>query len=279
MNRIERIALVAHEINRAYCASLGDNSQPEWKEAPEWQRKSAIAGVEMHLGNPDATPEQSHESWLAQKTADGWTYGETKDAEKKTHPCCVPYAELPPEQKAKDYLFRATVHQLKNIVSDALIALPVKVAPAIHAAATAGRVLVKYIGARPEWSDRLYGSGLSFTTGQERAVPELIASKLLKHVDLFEQGAAAESAQGESPAEDVSTDDTDCQIAAAKRQQEELDKELNRVQDIHDQVNSMEKDSLKEFAFTNFKQKLDMRKSVEDLRATVHQHIDQFGAV
>ena len=69
----------------------------------------------MHLANPDATPEQSHESWLEQKIADGWVYGAVKDPDAKTHPCCVPYEELPVEQKAKDYLFRAVVHALKDI--------------------------------------------------------------------------------------------------------------------------------------------------------------------
>ena len=101
-----QIAQVAHEINRAYCASQGDTSQAAWPDAPDWQRQSALAGVAMHLANPDATPEQSHESWLAQKTAEGWAYGEVKDADKKLHPCFVPYAELPSSQKAKDYLFQ-----------------------------------------------------------------------------------------------------------------------------------------------------------------------------
>ena len=35
-----------------------------------------------------------------------------KDAERKEHPCCVPYDALPVEQKTKDYLFRAVVHAL-----------------------------------------------------------------------------------------------------------------------------------------------------------------------
>ena len=106
------IAAVAHEINRAYCAALGDDSQPEWDDAPDWQKDSAVGGVEFHLANPDAGPEASHESWLAQKEADGWTYGEEKDPEAKTHPCFVPFTELPPEQQAKDFLFRQTVHSL-----------------------------------------------------------------------------------------------------------------------------------------------------------------------
>jgi hypothetical protein len=111
-----QIAKVAHELNRAYCLSLGDDSQPTWEEAPEWQKTSAINGVIFHLGHPEATPENSHESWLKQKKEEGWSYGPTKDVEKKEHPCFVPYSELPVEQKAKDYIFRQTVHSLREIL-------------------------------------------------------------------------------------------------------------------------------------------------------------------
>lgn len=112
---IEQIAKVAHEINRAYCQSLGDNSQPTWEGAPEWQRSSAINGVIYHLNNPDAGPDHSHNEWLKEKREMGWKYGPVKDAEKKEHPCFLSYEELPPEQKAKDYLFRAVVHALGDL--------------------------------------------------------------------------------------------------------------------------------------------------------------------
>lgn len=80
------------------------------------------------LGNPDATPENSHESWLAQKTAEGWKYGEVKDAEKKEHPCYIPYAELPAAQKAKDYIFRQTIHSLKGFVPEARLKAAIEAA-------------------------------------------------------------------------------------------------------------------------------------------------------
>ncbi|HTP77711.1 MAG TPA: RyR domain-containing protein [Rhizomicrobium sp.] len=110
----EEIARVAHEINRAYCTALGDNSQPSWKDAPEWQRSSAINGVSFHLNNPNAGPDHSHNEWLKEKRETGWKFGPVKDPEKKEHPCFVPYDELPVEQKAKDYLFRAVVHALSS---------------------------------------------------------------------------------------------------------------------------------------------------------------------
>lgn len=111
---VEKIAQTAHELNKAYCESIGDHSQPSWEDAPEWQKSSAINGVKFHLENPDSTPEDSHKSWLRQKQEEGWTYGLVKDPEKKEHPCFINYDQLPPEQRAKDYLFRQTVHSLKG---------------------------------------------------------------------------------------------------------------------------------------------------------------------
>jgi hypothetical protein len=107
------IAKVAHELNKAYCESIGDNSQPSWDDAPSWQRDSAIRGVLFHLQNPEATPSASHESWLKQKTEEGWKYGAVKNPETKEHPCFIPYEELPTDQKSKDYIFRQTIHSLK----------------------------------------------------------------------------------------------------------------------------------------------------------------------
>ena len=108
----EMIAKTCHEANRAYCQALGDMSQPEWAEAPDWQRSSAINGVKFHIENPSAGPSHSHDCWLEEKRTTGWKFGPVKDAEKKEHPCFVPYDELPAEQKAKDYIFRAIVHAL-----------------------------------------------------------------------------------------------------------------------------------------------------------------------
>jgi hypothetical protein len=111
--QVEQIAQVCHEANKAYCQSIGDNSQPSWENAPDWQKQSAINGVKYHLETPDAKPEDSHNSWLKEKEADGWKYGEVKNPETKEHTCYVPYSELPAEQQKKDALFIAVVHSLK----------------------------------------------------------------------------------------------------------------------------------------------------------------------
>ena len=111
--RIEQTAKICHAANRAYCQTIGDDSQPTWEDAPQWQRDSAIKGVMFHVANlstgVDPSPSASHDSWLEEKRQAGWTYGPTKDAEAKTHPCFMPYDGLPLDQRLKDYIFAAIV--------------------------------------------------------------------------------------------------------------------------------------------------------------------------
>lgn len=110
---IERIARVAHEANAALCRAYGDHSQPEWGNAPQWQREASIEGVKFHLSHPTAGPEAGHEKWLEKKKADGWAFGLIKNEETKQPPCMLPFNELSSEQQAKDHLFRQIVHSLK----------------------------------------------------------------------------------------------------------------------------------------------------------------------
>jgi len=110
--RIELIARACHEVNRCWCEFNGDHSQKPWDEAPDWQRHSAVNGVWFHIRNPDAGDSASHDNWMAQKKAEGWTYGPVKDEVKKEHPCMVPFEDLPREQQFKDRLFRTTVQAL-----------------------------------------------------------------------------------------------------------------------------------------------------------------------
>lgn len=111
--QIEAAARAAYEANRAYCVTIGDNSFVQYSDAPAWQKQTVINGVKgVIAGN---TPEQSHESWLDEKRATGWKYGPVKDPEKKEHPCMVPYAELPPEQKVKDFIYVNVVRTMLKV--------------------------------------------------------------------------------------------------------------------------------------------------------------------
>lgn len=108
-NKVEFIAELCHEVNRAYCSAIGDNSQPTWENAPEWQKNTVREGVIHILDYPWASTEKSHEKWMKNKLSQGWCYGPRKDAKLKTHPCLLPYEELPKEEKAKDYILSAIV--------------------------------------------------------------------------------------------------------------------------------------------------------------------------
>lgn len=109
-----KIAIVAHEANRAWCATNGDLTQPSWNDAPDWQQESAINGVLFHAKNPEAGNSASHDSWMKEKEEAGWVYGEVKDPEATppTHPCMVPFDQLPEADQLKDSLFRSIVHGL-----------------------------------------------------------------------------------------------------------------------------------------------------------------------
>jgi hypothetical protein len=106
---IEEIAKTCHEVNRAYCSGIGDDSQSHWDNAPDWQKDSAIDGVKLHIECPNLGTSASHDVWMAHKIAEGWVWGDVKDPGKKTHPCIVPFDDLPIEQQMKDALFASVV--------------------------------------------------------------------------------------------------------------------------------------------------------------------------
>lgn len=120
MDRIvEACARASHEANRAYCIALGDHSLLPWEDSPSWQRESVIDGVKKALADPLLTPMRSHENWVAYKTREGWVYGPVKDANQKTHPCLLPYGELPPAQVAKDAIFLGVVRLVEAALKEA----------------------------------------------------------------------------------------------------------------------------------------------------------------
>lgn len=59
--------------------------------------------------------ENVHENWSIGRIADGWTYGETRDDDKKTTPCLVPYSELSDSEKEFDRV--TAIQTLKTIVA------------------------------------------------------------------------------------------------------------------------------------------------------------------
>ena len=98
------LAQMAHELNAVICRN-NNQEAAHWDDAPQWQKDSSLSGIEFALAHPDVTPEMQHNEWMDYKIKDGWKYGEKKDAEAKTHPCLVPFGELPKFERAKDAVF------------------------------------------------------------------------------------------------------------------------------------------------------------------------------
>lgn len=54
-----------------------------------------------------------HEVWAQNRINDGWTYGSEREDNAKTHPCLVPYEELPESEKEYD---RATSQETLKLI-------------------------------------------------------------------------------------------------------------------------------------------------------------------
>lgn len=121
--KTEQIAELCYEVNRAICLAADEKStgisapQKPWATADSYQRTAVRTGVGNQLNDPVSMPEDSHNRWIKHMEAEGWTYGERKDSEKRTHPCLVPFSELPLEQRVKDYVFLAIVDTCGLLVS------------------------------------------------------------------------------------------------------------------------------------------------------------------
>lgn len=289
--KVSNIALLAHAALNALAHILTGSDLIDWEAAAEDAKARLIAGIQMILDDPQATPEQQHEKWLAARQAEGWKHGKERDADKKISPLILPYAELPTDQKARDYVLFALVRSAMGIpdaddaVAEAVDALKADLAQAQQAPAIqtqlaqptivvggAGMMGVKYIGRRDVWKDTVYRSGLSFTAGQTRAIPPHIAKKLLAHRDLFEEAEAPDAVA-------AAQDDTQSQLDDGKKRSEQTD-QSKREFAVIDQVNQMtDKNVLVDYAMNTYQLKVPKNKSIEAMRAQVVEHINRVGVV
>ncbi len=120
---------------------------------------------------------------------------------------------------------------------------------------------IVYIGRREIHKDTLYDTG-EWVKGQHKLVDVAVAIKMLRHPDVFEKGkveavSAVVFPEQKTPAKDSDTPD-DVQMAL-------------------DAISIMPADALASFVRENFQQKLDRRKSVENLRIEATRLLHQFG--
>jgi hypothetical protein len=109
---LESIAKTCHEVNRAYCEGIGDDSQVPWEEVSEEIKDNVIDGVLFILRTPNSNSSQLHDNWLDHKIKHGWVYGKENSEELKTHPCLLKYKDLPIKERTKDKLFSLIVKSM-----------------------------------------------------------------------------------------------------------------------------------------------------------------------
>ena len=125
-------------------------------------------------------------------------------------------------------------------------------------------MLIKFILQRPSHMDSSYGSGL-WVQGQVKDVPDAIAVKLLRHKDCFE----------ETNGESVDAEKVDLPVADKEKEDAAMTKEL-LIMDIQ----RMDKEQLMQYSENSLHGiKMDGRLSVEKMRATVINNLEQFGTL
>ena len=63
---------------------------------------SAVALDPALLQLAERLAENTHDVWAKERMAQGWTYGPCRRDDIKEHPCLLPYAMLPEEEKVYD---------------------------------------------------------------------------------------------------------------------------------------------------------------------------------
>lgn len=76
-------------------------------------------GVELNSSLKElveAMARNTHDVWAEGRIRDGWTYGPERDDTLKTHPCLIPYEQLPESEKEYDRM--TSLSTLKFIVAN-----------------------------------------------------------------------------------------------------------------------------------------------------------------
>ena len=116
---------------------------------------------------------------------------------------------------------------------------------------------IEYVGHRPFHRDVTYGTG-EWVQGQSKVVDDATAFRMLKHHDVYQESAdaGAQVVEQQQPSRPDTQDD---------------------VQDALDAINRMDAGTLCTFVAENFQQKLDRRRSIDNLRAEATRMLHLYG--
>lgn len=151
-------------------------------------------------------------------------------------------------------------------------------------------VAVTYTGTDDPFKDRIYRSGLTFTPGQTRAVPEQLAARFLQHQDVFQRADVAKPAKKAEPkradaqktedadqqAQEVADDTAELLDATKKQEDEQREKDDARFA-LLDSIESMDREALTTFVSVHYQQKIHHNLGLAKARDMVRGFIDQYG--
>lgn len=135
-------------------------------------------------------------------------------------------------------------------------------------------IQVQYVGQREAFTDHLYGTELTFRSEQVRTLPARIATKFLRHTDLFKRSNKPMEKEGETL-----RDNTDTMLEDSDKNKKQREEHEAQIHDMVDRINSMDKTSLTEFANEKFGHKFSQRTKVDDMRKETVSLIHRFGVV
>lgn len=69
--KVENLARIAHEANRAFSIGNGDTLHRGWHECPVWQRSAMRAAVNLHMDKPG----EDHSAWMTEAFDESWANG------------------------------------------------------------------------------------------------------------------------------------------------------------------------------------------------------------
>lgn len=158
---------------------------------------------------------------------------------------------------------------------------------------------VTYTGKETPFVDRIYRSRLTFNPGQTRALPALLAAKLLRHTDVFQvyvepeavpalaavtpPAAATESVkldqQPPIEADKPPVDDTATLLDDAKKAEDLQRQQEDARFTLLQQIDKMDKQALLDWTKQTYQQDLPPQLGLEKMRDRVRGFIDQFGAL
>lgn len=281
------IATIAHAINSAYCLAIGDKVAPPFAECPEDMQRGILAGVQLHLDNPDTTPSSPMSPGWRTSWPTAGSMARSRTSRRRRTRAAFPTPSCPSRRRSRTicsapwFMHSRTsrtpgartptrVAELQDQLNEVLG----KNAALVAQMASDGvpmldnGVPIKYIGPRESFTDRLYGSGLMFTQGQVRSVPGDLARRFLNHRDLFERST------GPAPA----GDDIKQVIAQAQQAQQERARKEEDLSALHREVdNFADFTSLAAFAKDRYGLNLVKQHGLARSRDAVHARIDQFG--